>query len=144
MKNKSFLSKKKPKSETWDNILPLNCLLIRSKPMITFSLAIYTIFVVCLLWMFVFIILIINVKRKPGKVKRQKNWLKRGERSDTYLTHVRLPQSVQGLERIGKNIGSFQPTLWLSSAPFPPFLNQFFNFYCRFQYSSIGIFLSKF
>jgi hypothetical protein len=30
--------------------------------------------------------LLIYVKGKPGKVKRQKNRSKRGERSDTYLT----------------------------------------------------------
>ena len=44
------------------------------------------------------------------------NELKRGERSDTYLTHVcRLPQSIESLERMDKN-WIFQPTLWHSLA----------------------------
>ena len=33
-----------------------------------------------------------------------KNWLKRGERSDTYVIHIcRLPQSLQSLQRLEKN-----------------------------------------
>ena len=32
--------------------------------------------------------LAINLKGKLGKMKRQKNSLKRGERSDAYLTHI--------------------------------------------------------
>ena len=42
------------------------------------------------------LVLYINVKRKPRKVK----WLKMGEKCDTYLTHVcRQPQSIESSER---------------------------------------------
>ena len=38
----------------------------------------------------------IKVEGKPAKVKRQKKWLKRREKSNTYLTHV-LAQMVANL-----------------------------------------------
>ena len=51
---------------------------------------------------------IIEVKGKPGKMKRQKKKLKRGERTDTYLMLVcRLLQSIERLERIYKKTRAF-------------------------------------
>jgi hypothetical protein len=54
---------------------------------------------------------IINVKEKSGKVKRQKKkkiWLKGEERCNTYLTHVcRISQSIESLGRVDKKIGDF-------------------------------------
>ena len=40
----------------------------------------------------------INVKEKL-KMRKNKNWLKRGERSDTYLTDFCRLHSVESLER---------------------------------------------
>ena len=49
---------------------------------------------------FNFLIFLINVKGKPGKVKKTKNRLKGEGRSGTYLTHVcRLPWSIEYVER---------------------------------------------
>ena len=43
-------------------------------------------------------------KRKSGKVQRQKNRIKRAERSNTFLTHVcNLPQSIKSQERVDNN-----------------------------------------
>ena len=47
----------------------------------------------------------LNRNYYPSCRKAQTNLLKRGERSDTYLTHVlRLLQSIENLEKIGKNL----------------------------------------
>ena len=58
---------------------------------------------------------IVNVKGKPWKGEKTKSNMKRGEKSNTYLTHVCiLLQNVESLERMEKN-GSFSKC-WLSTA----------------------------